>query len=185
MEIIDQKMGCYLLENKRIEDIRGWFSVALNVEQVHALNLDFKEVVQLNHSYTKEEGVVRGPNYQLAPFQQAKIVRCIRGKLYSVAVDLEEESETYGKWCGFILDSKESKMMYIPRTYAHGFISLTENTELEYFTDEKYDHSRAKSFRFDDQKIGIDWTLGGKVKLNPDILSDKNRYAPSFEKRGK
>ncbi len=187
MKILEQKLGCVLLEPALIRDVRGWFQVPFSIEDLHSLGLEFNTVFQLNHSYTEEKGVVRGPNYQMRPFNQAKVVRCTRGSLYSVGIDLDPASTNFGRSCGFYLSAQNRCLMYLPNTYAHGFVTLEENTELEYLTDNRYSYESAKSFRFDDPdvkdesgKTGIDWTMNGAVELRTDIQSDKNRLAPEF-----
>lgn len=175
MVVLEQKNGCILLENKRIDDNRGWFSVQLNADELSKYG--FKRVVQLNHSLTLEKGVIRGFNYQAAPFQQMKIVRCVRGVIYSVGVDIDPHSSNFGKWVGYVLSADDSKLMLLPRTFAHGFITLEENSEMEYFTDEIYSLENAKSIRYDDPNIGVDWTVNGRICPNENILSEKNRCA--------
>lgn len=175
MVVLEQKNGCILLENKRIEDNRGWFSVQLNADELSKYG--FKRVVQLNHSLTLEKGVIRGFNYQAAPFQQMKIVRCVRGGIYSVGVDIDLRSSNFGKWVGYVLSADDCKLMLLPRTFAHGFITLEENSEMEYFTDEIYSLENAKSIRYDDPNIGVDWTVNGRICPNENILSEKNRCA--------
>ncbi len=187
MKILERKLGCALLEPALIHDARGWFQIPFSIEDLHELGLSFNTVFQLNHSYTKEKGVVRGPNYQKRPFNQAKVIRCTRGSLYSVAVDIDPDSLSYGHSCGFYLSAQNKCLMYIPNGYAHGFVTLEEHTELEYLTDNRYQYEAAKSFRYDDPQVldesgrpGIDWTMGGAIELNMDIQSDKNRLAPDF-----
>lgn len=187
MKILEKKLGCALLEPAMIRDVRGWFQIPFNIEDLHALGLEFNTVFQLNHSYTEEKGVVRGPNYQKRPFNQAKVIRCTKGSLYSVAIDIDPDSPTYGQSCGFYLSEQNKCLMYVPNNYAHGFTSLEEGTELEYLTDNRYCYEAAKSFQFDDPAVldesgrsGIDWTMKGQVELKKEIQSDKNRLAPAF-----
>ena len=175
MQIIESKLNCALLSPQIIDDIRGEFVVPFSIEDLKTLNLPWEETHQLNHSFTKEKGTVRGPNYQ-DPFPQAKVIRCVRGRLYSVAICLSGPDK--GKWVGFILTSEGKELMYIPRGFAHGFVTLEDNTELEYLTDNKYCYETAKSVKWDE--LGIDWTVGGLVEVREDLLSDKNRNAPSL-----
>lgn len=175
MVVLEQKNGCILLENKKINDNRGWFSVQINADELSKYG--FKRIVQLNHSLTLEKGVIRGFNYQAAPFQQMKIVRCVSGSIYSVGVDIDPHSINFGKWVGYVLSADNCKLMLVPRTFAHGFITLEENSEMEYFTDEIYSFESAKSIRFDDPDIDVDWTVNGKICPNENIISEKNRCA--------
>lgn len=178
MVIVEQRNSCILLMNERIEDNRGWFSVQMNADELSKYG--FKRIVQLNHSLTLEKGVIRGFNYQSAPFQQMKIVRCVSGAIYSVGVDINPQSSNFGKWVGYVLSANDNKLMLLPRTFAHGFITLEENSEMEYFTDEIYSFENAKSIRYDDPDIGVDWTLNGRIYPNTTILSEKNHCARVF-----
>lgn len=178
MELIKKELSAVLLKPSLIHDLRGWFEIPFNIDDIRKFQLDFKSVCQLNHSYTKYAGIVRGPNYQQNPFQQSKIIRCIRGSLYSVGIDINPKSSNFRKYCGFVLSAENGFLMYVPRTYAHGFVTLEDNTELEYFTDEIYCSESAKSIAWNDSDIGIDWTFGNSVKLKCDIMSEKNKNAP-------
>ena len=181
MKIIKKELACYLLESPVIQDLRGWFHVPFCAGDLQILGLNFGSVCQLNHSFTEHRGIVRGPNYQKKPFQQAKIVRCTKGALYSVGIDIDRNSITYGQWCGFVLSEKNKHLMYVPDSYAHGFITLEENTELEYFTDNLYSREHAVSFAWNDPAVAIDWTCGGQIEVNSAIMSEKNRYAPMLD----
>ena len=165
MELIDRALGCALLSTSRLEDNRGWFQIDFSVRELQEAGLSFDHVEQLNHSYTEHAGVVRGLNYQADPYAQAKVVSCIAGAGYSVGVDITPSSDTH-------------RSMFVPRGYAHGFVTLRDGTELQYLTDNTYSYGHAKSVRFDDSDLDIDWTMNGTVPLRPDILSDKNRNAP-------
>lgn len=175
MIILEEMYDCKLLQINRIPDKRGWFQVAFNIDELK--HLPFEGVCQLNHSMTELAGTIRGLNYQEAPYEQAKVIRCIKGSLYSIGVDLRESSPTFGKWCGFELDAESGNLMYIPRGYAHGFVVYEDGTELEYLTDNAYSKEHAKSVRYDDPDICIDWTYGGKIEILKDVLSEKNRIA--------
>lgn len=118
---------------------------------------------------------MRGPNYQEKSLQQAKIVRCIRGSLFSVGININPDSTNFGKCCGFILSSENNYVMYISRTYAHGFVTLEDDTELEYFTDKIYNFDSEKSIAWNDPDVGIDWSLGGNIDLKKSIMSEKNK----------
>lgn len=175
MKIIESKLNCALLSPQLIDDLRGEFVVPFSIEDLKTLNLPWEETHQLNHSFTKEKGTVRGPNYQ-NPFPQAKVIRCVKGSLYSVGICLSGPDK--GKWVGYELTAKGMECMYIPRGYAHGFVTLEDNTELEYLTDNQYCFAAAKSIKWDE--LGIDWTAGGRVEVKEDLLSEKNRNAPKL-----
>ena len=175
MLLIDKKMGCALLAPKIVNDLRGIFCVPFSASDLKNNNLQWEETFQLNHSFTIAKGTVRGPNYQ-DPYPQAKVIRCVRGSLYSVGICLAGIDK--GKWVGFELTAKGIECMYIPRGYAHGFVTLEDNTELEYLTDNRYCFEAAKSIKWD--KLGIDWTLGGRIDIREELLSPKNINAPEL-----
>lgn len=175
MQIVKSNLGCALLSPQVINDSRGEFVVPFSVIDLKKLGFSWEETYQLNHSFTNEKGTVRGPNYQ-DPYPQAKVIRCVRGSLYSVGICLDGADK--GKCVVYELTAKGKELMYIPRGYAHGFVTLEDNTELEYLTDNQYCYEAAKSIKWDE--LGIDWTVGGRVKVREDLLSDKNRNAPKL-----
>lgn len=172
MEIIEKRLGCALFLPKVVKDLRGEFDVPFSIKELDSLELSFKQVYQLNHSFTNKKGTIRGLNFQ-NPYPQAKVIRCIRGSLYSVGVCLEGTDK--GKYVGYILTEDGKEEMYIPHGYAHGFVTLEDNTELEYITDNRYCFEAAKSIKWD--SLGIDWSVGGKVEIRKELLSDKNKFA--------
>lgn len=187
MNIIERKLECVLLDTRIINDDRGWFQVAFSIEEIQELGLAFNSVYQLNHSRTGTKGIVRGPNYQKRPYNQAKVIRVIKGAVYSVGIDIDPQSKDFGKAAGFYLSEENQLLMYIPNTYAHGFTILQEGTELEYLTDNRYNYDSAKSIWYDDEQIididtgkKLDWSFGGVVELS-NIKSEKNANAPMLK----
>ncbi|MBO4952671.1 MAG: dTDP-4-dehydrorhamnose 3,5-epimerase family protein [Lachnospiraceae bacterium] len=178
MQIIKQSLDAYLLAPKLIKDQRGWFEIPFSVQDLRALGLEWRSTFQLNHSFTTYKGTVRGPNYQEEPYGQAKVIRCVKGRLYSVGIELDRNSENFGKFVGFELSAENKYLMYLPKTYAHGFVTLEDGTELEYLTDNEYNYESAKSIKWDE--LGIDWTVGGQVEVLTDVMSDKNKNAPKL-----
>jgi dTDP-4-dehydrorhamnose 3,5-epimerase len=128
--------------------------------------------VQDNHSYSTQKGVLRGLHFQNQPYPQTKLVRCVKGKIWDVAVDLRRSSSTYLKWIGIELSEDNHKMFFIPHGFAHGFITLEENTEVQYKVDNFYNKSLDRSIYYADSKLNINW------KLTNVILSDKDKNAP-------
>lgn len=179
MEIIKRELDACLLAPKLIKDQRGWFEIPFSVQDLQALGLEWRSTFQLNHSFTTYKGTVRGPNYQVAPYEQAKVIRCVKGRLYSVGIDIDPKSPNYGKSVGFELSAENKYLMYLPKTYAHGFVTLEDGTELEYLTDNEYNYGSAKSIKWDE--LGIDWTVGGQVEVLTDVMSDKNKNAPKLK----
>ncbi|WP_215115802.1 dTDP-4-dehydrorhamnose reductase [Exiguobacterium sp. s80] len=176
MKIIDT----YLKDLKIIEplihgDTRGWFSESYNDKEFKDMGLDFL-FIQDNHSFSKEKGTLRGLHYQLEPKAQTKLIRCTQGKIFDVAVDIRKESETYGRWFGIELSSQNKKQLLIPKGFAHGFLTLTENVEVQYKVDELYSYDHERSIRWDDKELSIDW------KITHPILSKKDSEAPFFKK---
>ena len=164
MKIIAQPLnGLFLLEKKIFADDRGFFTESFKQ------TLELGNFVQDNHSRSKP-GVVRGLHYQRNP-DQAKLVSCIRGKIYDVAVDIRTSSPTFGQHFGVILD--ETKMLYIPAGFAHGFAAMEESDVL-YKVDGYYNAAGEGSIRFDDAELKIDWQV-----TNP-IVSEKDLKAGSF-----
>lgn len=160
-----------IIEPKVFGDHRGWFVESYN-EKVYfdnGINIEFK---QDNHSSSKEKGVLRGLHFQNYPYAQTKLVRCTRGKIWDVAVDLRKSSPTYLKWFGIELTPENHKMLFIPQGFAHGFITLEEDSEVQYKVDNYYDPTTDRSIKYDDPKIGIKWPIENV------ILSDKDKNAP-------
>jgi len=161
----------YIIETKIFEDNRGWFTESYSAKKFKDNGLDI-EFIQDNHSLSKEKGVLRGLHFQLSPKAQTKLVRCTRGSIYDVAVDLREDSPTYKKWFGVELNSENKKQFLIPKGFAHGFLTLSDNSEVQYKVDEYYAPEYDRSIRFDDPEINVDWGIE-----NP-ILSEKDKKAP-------
>ena len=160
----------YIIETKVFKDNRGWFTESYSAKKFRDNGLDI-EFIQDNHSLSKEKGVLRGLHFQLEPKAQTKLVRCIRGSIYDVAVDLREGSPTYKKWFGVELSAENKKQFLMPKGFAHGFLTLSDNTEVQYKVDEYYAPEYDRSIRFDDPEINVDWGID-----NP-ILSEKDKKA--------
>jgi dTDP-4-dehydrorhamnose 3,5-epimerase len=163
--------GVYILEPKVFVDNRGWFmeTFSYRVFKELGLNINF---VQDNHSYTKLKGTLRGLHFQNNPKAQTKLVRCTRGKILDVVVDLRKGSPTYKRWISVELSEENKRLLLIPKGFAHGFLTLTDDVEVQYKVDEYYSKEHDRSIRFDDPEIGIKWGIE-----NP-ILSDKDKNAP-------
>ena len=131
--------------------------------------------VQDNHSFSNNQGVIRGLHFQNRPMDQAKLVRCTRGSILDVAVDIRRGSPRYKKWFGIKLSSINKKQLYIPSGYAHGFVTLEKDTEVQYKVDRLYSQEHERTIRYDDPDIGIEWGV-----RNP-IVSEKDSCASSLE----
>ncbi len=156
----------------KFEDPRGFFSETYNKAKFAALgvNADF---VQDNHSLSASKGVMRGLHYQLEPFAQDKLVRVVSGSIFDVAVDIRKSSKTFGKWTSLIVSRQKWNEIFVPKGFAHGFVTLEENTEVIYKVSNLYSPAHDRSIRFDDASINIDWPTG----LGEFILSEKDRNA--------
>jgi len=161
----------YIIKTKVFEDKRGWFTESYSAKKFKdkGININF---VQDNHSLSKKKGVLRGLHFQLNPKAQIKLVRCTSGKIYDVAVDLRDGSPTYKEWYGLELSTKNKKQLLIPKGFAHGFLTLSNNAEVQYKVDEYYAPDYDRSIKFDDPEINVDW------EIEEPILSDKDKNAP-------
>lgn len=167
--------GVLTLTPRRFGDARGWFSEVWN-RQVLAeagISVDF---VQDNHSHSRDVGTVRGLHFQSPPHAQAKLVRCGRGRVFDVAVDIRKGSPAFGKWTGVELSAENGRQVLIPAGFLHGFVTREPESELLYKCSDYYAPDCDGAVRFDDPDLGIDWGI------DPDaaILSDKDRAAPLF-----
>ena len=150
--------GAFLIEPEPYEDQRGIFERVFCEKEFKKVNHK-KKLVQINHSLTNSKGAVRGLHYQNPPMTEAKMVKCLRGSVYDVIIDLRKESGTFLKWHSEILSSDNRCMLYIPEGFAHGYQTLDTNCELLYFHSEFYSPDHEGALRFDDPKIDIKWPL--------------------------
>lgn len=165
--------GVLILTPRRFGDARGWFSEVWNRETLAKAGIacDF---VQDNHSYSAEVGTVRGLHFQSPPHAQAKLVRCGRGVVFDVAVDIRVGSPTYGQWFGTELSAENGRQLLIPAGFLHGFVTRAPDSELLYKCSDVYAPACDGAVRFDDPDIGIHWGIDASTA----ILSDKDRAAP-------
>lgn len=148
----------FIVNRNKFTDHRGHFSRIFCSEEF--LELGFKDPIkQINYSHTKQAGTIRGMHFQNKPFQEIKIVSCIKGKVFDVAVDMRRDSATYLQWHAEILSEDNNKSLFIPKGFAHGFQSLTENSELVYLHSEKYSKEFEVGINAFDGKINIKWPV--------------------------
>jgi dTDP-4-dehydrorhamnose 3,5-epimerase len=157
----------------RFGDDRGFFSEVWREDRLAEIGVHAR-FVQDNHSYSKARGVLRGMHYQLAPAAQDKLVRVARGSIFDVAVDIRPHSPTFGRWAGVVLSTRDWNQLFIPKGFAHGFVTLEDETEVLYKASAFYAPELERSVRFDDPAIGIDWP----VDTSSITLSEKDRAAP-------
>ena len=167
--------GLLEISPRKFGDDRGFFSETYNAKSFAEAGIDLT-FVQDNHSYSAAKGVVRGLHYQLPPFAQDKLVRVIRGAILDVAVDIRKSSPTFGKWVALEVSADKWNQILVPKGFAHGFMTLVDNTEVIYKVTNYYSPQHDRSIRFDDPAIGIDWPLPSSGVQ----LSDKDQKAPLF-----
>lgn len=157
-------------------DSRGWFVETYSKEKFRKLgiNIDF---VQDNHSFSVQRGTIRGLHVQIYPKAQTKIVRCTRGRIFDFAVDLRKKSPTFRKWVSVELTEENKWQLLIPKGFAHGFITLTDNVEVQYKVDEYYSAEHDRSIRYDDIQIGINWGIDNPVLSNKDLNAPRLKDA--------
>lgn len=165
--------GSFIIEIEKHEDERGFFgrSWCLKEMKDHGINMN---VVQANVSYNKRKGTLRGMHYQIAPYEEAKLVRCSKGSIFDVIIDLRVDSPTFKQWFGIDLSQENYKMLYIPEDFAHGFITLEDDCEISYLMSELYVPGAAATIRWNDPFFNIQWPLA------PTILSEKDKSQPDF-----
>ncbi|MCH4249005.1 MAG: dTDP-4-dehydrorhamnose 3,5-epimerase [Acinetobacter populi] len=178
MNIIETKIKDLLIfEPKVFADDRGWFMESFNQQgfeqALTARGLDVPQFVQDNHSFSKK-GVLRGLHYQLNPHAQGKLVRVVQGRAWDVAVDIRENSPTFGQWVGVELTGENYKQFWIPAGFAHGFIALEDNTQFLYKTTDYYSKACERSIVWNDPDLVIEWPIKEGLELS---LTDKDRLA--------
>jgi dTDP-4-dehydrorhamnose 3,5-epimerase len=173
--------GAYLVEPEPRGDERGFFARLFDADEfeTHGLASRFP---QINNSLSRYAGTLRGLHYQIAPAGEAKLLRCVRGAVFDVVLDLRERSPTFGRWAGKTLTPANLLMMYVPAGCAHGFLTLEPDTEVIYLASTPYVGAQERIIRWNDPKFAIDWPRA------PVVLSDKDRnggdYDPSYHRSG-
>ena len=150
--------GAFIIDLEKREDARGFFARYWCQEELVQIGLD-ANIVQINNSMTQYKGTVRGLHFQRPPKAETKIVRCIRGAVWDVIVDLRQCSPTYRKWHAVELNEENRIMIYIPKGFAHGFQTLADSTELLYLHSEFYSSEHEGGLRYDDPSVGVQWSI--------------------------
>jgi dTDP-4-dehydrorhamnose 3,5-epimerase len=163
--------GAFILEPQRREDARGFFARSFCVKEFRAHGLSLS-VLQCNIAFTHQRGTLRGLHYQVPPAAETKLMRCSRGAVYDVIVDLRPESPTYLKHIGVDLTAENRRALFVPAFFAHGYQTLTDNSEMTYLVDEFYDPSCERGVRYDDPALAIRWPSPAAV------ISDKDTSWP-------
>jgi len=165
--------GLILITPQIFEDDRGWFCEIYKREDFDQNDI-IDSFLQENHSKSKQN-VLRGLHFQKKPYSQAKLVRCIKGEILDVAVDIDPNSFTFKQWISVVLSADNRKMLFLPDTYAHGFLTLSEEAEIIYKCSTKYNKEFDAGIRWDDPDLNIEWEIE-----NP-ILSEKDQKIPFFK----
>jgi len=199
--------GAYIIDLEKLQDERGFFARSWCQREFEAHGLN-PRLAQCNISFNSKKGTLRGMHYQTKPFEEAKLVRCVRGSIYDVIIDIRPDSATYRQWIGVELSSPRFhlpssispfpvdsspltahgspstahslqlttgyKMLYIPEGFAHGFLTLEDDTEVFYQMSEFYSPESARGIRWNDPAFGIHWPL------EPQVISDRDRSYPNF-----
>lgn len=166
--------GAYLIELELFEDERGFFARSWSQREFAEQGLDGR-LAECNLSFNKKEGTLRGMHYQDAPHGQVKLVRCTRGAIYDVIVDLRPDSETFRQWVGFDLTPDNGRMLYVPEKFAHGFQTLADGSEVFYQMSAPFVPESAKGVRFDDPVFNIEWP-----HIEERIIIARDREYPDF-----
>jgi len=167
--------GAFIVDLEKREDDRGYFSRTWcrNEFEPHGI---YRLPVQSNMSYNIKAGTMRGMHYQAPPFQESKLIRCIRGSVYDVIIDLRKDSATFMQWFGIELNEENETALFVPEDFAHGFITLKDNSSVMYQVSAFYTPGSERIIRFDDPSFNIQWPLQAA------IISDKDKNAPLIMK---
>jgi dTDP-4-dehydrorhamnose 3,5-epimerase len=170
----------WVIEPQLLGDERGWFARTFDAQEFAARGLS-AAIVQSNASFNARRGTLRGMHYQAEPHGEPKLVRCVRGAVYDVAVDLRPDSDTYCAWHGVELSADNRHAFYIPPGMAHGYQTLSDDCELHYEMGHEYVPEAARGVRWDDPAFGIRWPDPGGERT----ISEKDRSYPDFRPRGR
>lgn len=165
--------GAFILEPEKLEDERGFFARSWCQREFEAHGLN-PRLVQCSISFSEKKATIRGMHYQLPPYEEAKLVRCTRGSIYDAIIDLRPESATFKQHVGEFLTGQNHRMLYVPEGFAHGFLTLEDNTEVFYQISEFYSPEHGRGVRWNDPAFNIEWPLP------PSTMSDRDRSCPDF-----
>lgn len=172
MKLIDTEIpDVKIIEPDVFGDNRGWFLESYSKKKLSDLGLNV-EFVQDNHSFSAEKGTLRGIHFQNDPMAQSKLIRCTRGSVLDLAIDLRKGSPTYLKYIKVELSAENKREFFIPRGFGHGFLTLTDEVEFQYKCDQYYSPEFDRSIRYDDPELNIDWGVSDPV------ISEKDKNAP-------
>ena len=165
--------GAYVIEITKIGDERGFFGRSWCRKEMQQAGLD-ANIAQVNTSLSRSKGTLRGLHFQVAPYQESKLIRCTRGAIYDIIVDLRPDSATFRRWFGAELSADNHHALYSPKGFAQGFITLEDNSEITYFSSDFYAPGKDRGIRYDDPQFGIE------LPIAPVVMSDKDCSWPDF-----
>ena len=165
--------GAFVIEIQKINDNRGFFGRSWCKNEMEKRGLN-GNVVQTNTSFSSKKGTLRGMHYQKHPYEETKLIRCTKGAIYDVIIDLRKGSPTYLHWFGIELTADNYKMLYVPEKFAHGFITLKDNTEVTYQVTQFYTPGAESGIRFNDPRLKINWPVPVTM------ISEKDKAHPNF-----
>jgi len=166
--------GAKVIELDKREDARGFFARLFCKQEFSSHGLE-PEIVQVNTSFSRQIGTLRGLHYQLAPSSETKLIRCLRGGIFDVILDLRPDGPSFGRWLGVELTAQNRTMLYVPKGFAHGFLTLAEDAEVLYCSSESYSPEHERTVRWNDPKFNIQWPFA------PSVVSDKDARSPDFD----
>jgi len=166
--------GAYIIDLQKKGDERGFFA-RLFCENEFTQHGLVCRIRQINNSLSSQKGTLRGMHYQLPPSSETKVVRCVRGAVYDLILDLRDGSPTFGQSFGTELSAENRRMLYVPKGFAHGFLTLVDDTETIYLVDEFYSPERERCIRYNDPKFALRWPAP------PLVISEKDRTQPDFD----
>ncbi|MDH3402506.1 MAG: dTDP-4-dehydrorhamnose 3,5-epimerase [Acidobacteriota bacterium] len=176
MKFIETKLpGAFIVELERHEDERGFFARAFCREEFEAHGLN-GTVVQANASGNPVKGTLRGMHFQRHPHEEVKMIRCTRGAVYDVIIDLREDSRTHRQWTSVELSADNGKMLYVPEGFAHGYLTLEPDSDLFYLMTQFYTPGSAGGVRYDDPAFNVEWPAGVRIEM----MSDADRNWPDY-----
>lgn len=174
MQFIEKLNGAFLIQTEPFKDNRGLFGRVFCKEEFNYKKLD-SNIVQINQSESFEKGTLRGLHYQVDPMEEVKIIKCIKGSIYDVIIDLRPHSKTFKQWIGIELKEEDHLLIYIPKGFAHGFLTLEKNSSIIYFVTQYYSKEHERGIRWNDPIFSIDWPF------SPSIISDRDKNHPDFD----
>ncbi len=166
--------GAYIIDIERIEDGRGFFARSWCQEEFQKNGLN-SSIVQCNIAFNKNKGTLRGMHYQSHPYEEVKLIRCTKGAIYDVIIDLRPESKTFMNWMGVELTEKNGRMLYVPSRFAHGYQTLVDDTEVAYQVSQFYSPEHEKGVRWNDPVFSIKWPIENNM-----IISEKDKNWGDF-----